>query len=150
MVYRYMEQRDLDAVCALEEMTFARPWSRDSLTKAFANTDNVYTVCAGDDGSIIAYCGIWGIGTEGEICNVAVHQDARGQGIGSALLQFSIEQCMQKGRCCFSLEVRKSNAPAIHLYEKYGFVVEGVRPGYYTLPTEDALIMWKRQGFSDT
>ena len=40
-----------------------------------------------------------------------------------------------------TLEVRKSNAPAIALYEKYGFQQAGLRPGYYQNPREDAVIM---------
>ena len=40
-----------------------------------------------------------------------------------------------------TLEVRKSNAPAIALYEKFGFQRAGLRPGYYQHPREDAVIM---------
>jgi ribosomal-protein-alanine N-acetyltransferase len=40
--------------------------------------------------------------------------------------------------------VRLSNTPAIRLYESLGFKGEGVRPGFYERPVEDALIMWKR------
>jgi len=39
------------------------------------------------------------------------------------------------------LEVRISNASAIHLYEKCGFVNVGVRKGFYEQPKEDAYIM---------
>jgi ribosomal-protein-alanine N-acetyltransferase len=43
----------------------------------------------------------------------------------------------------YTLEVRVSNAAAIHLYEKLGFESVGIRPNFYTKPKEDALIMWK-------
>ena len=43
-----------------------------------------------------------------------------------------------------TLEVRVSNAAAIHVYEKAGFVSEGIRPRFYEKPTEDAMILWKR------
>jgi len=44
---------------------------------------------------------------------------------------------------CLTLEVRASNAPAIRLYDKLGFVEVGSRPGYYHNPKEDALILRK-------
>ncbi len=43
-----------------------------------------------------------------------------------------------------SLEVREGNTAARNLYESYGFMQEAVRKSYYHNPTEDALIMWKR------
>lgn len=40
-----------------------------------------------------------------------------------------------------------SNAPAIALYEAYGFQKEAVRKNYWRMRTdEDALIYWKRSG----
>jgi ribosomal-protein-alanine N-acetyltransferase len=39
--------------------------------------------------------------------------------------------------------VRRSNVPALKLYEKFGFTVSGVRRGYYTHPDEDALVLWR-------
>jgi ribosomal-protein-alanine N-acetyltransferase len=42
-----------------------------------------------------------------------------------------------------TLEVRRSNLPAISLYERMGFELAGVRRNYYTNPDEDALILWK-------
>jgi ribosomal-protein-alanine N-acetyltransferase len=50
----------------------------------------------------------------------------------------------QNGLSFISLEVRESNSPAISLYEKFGFLVEGKRKNFYSVPTEDALIMTKR------
>ena len=50
----------------------------------------------------------------------------------------------QKGVTEFTLEVRVGNEYAIKLYEKAGFVSEGIRPGFYEDPKEDANIMWIR------
>ena len=48
------------------------------------------------------------------------------------------------GITAFTLEVRKSNQVAIHVYEKLGFVSVGIRPNFYEKPQEDAVIMWRR------
>ena len=40
-----------------------------------------------------------------------------------------------------TLEVRRSNAPALRLYEGAGFRLMGVRPNYYSQPVEDALVL---------
>lgn len=59
-----------------------------------------------------------------------------------------LSELLKRGKCmgieAFTLEVRKSNEAAIHLYEKAGFVTEGVRKNFYEKPVEDGLIMWKR------
>jgi ribosomal-protein-alanine N-acetyltransferase len=50
---------------------------------------------------------------------------------------------MEKDMIGLTLEVRQSNATAISLYEKHGFINDGIRKNYYSQPTEDGLIMWK-------
>ena len=60
------------------------------------------------------------------------------------MLKVLMEEGCKRGINAFTLEVRAGNAPAIHLYEKLGFVQEGIRPGFYERPKEDAIIMWKR------
>ena len=56
-----------------------------------------------------------------------------------------LEEGKARGIRAFTLEVRVENAGAIQLYEELGFRSEGVRKGFYDLPKEDALIMWKRE-----
>ena len=46
-----------------------------------------------------------------------------------------------KGAVCATLEVRASNAAAIHLYEDLGFVQSTVRKQYYPDNKEDAVVM---------
>ena len=81
---------------------------------------------------------------EGEISNVAVAEKFRRRGIGRKLMEYMLKEAPSFGIGDLTLEVRVSNAPAISLYESLGFHKEGVRPGFYEKPKEDALIMWKR------
>jgi len=55
-----------------------------------------------------------------------VHDDYRGRGAGGALLTAALDLADNwLGLRRVELEVYTDNAPAIHLYEKFGFVVEG-------------------------
>jgi ribosomal-protein-alanine N-acetyltransferase len=72
--------------------------------------------------------------------------DVRRTGIGSSLLEFVLKKGRELGARRATLEVRRSNEVARLLYERFGFSVAGVRPGYYSKPVEDALILWREDG----
>ena len=74
----------------------------------------------------------------------SVAADYRKKGIGRKMMEYMLERAKENGMGDCTLEVRVSNQPAIRLYESLGFKGEGVRPGFYDKPKEDALIMWKR------
>ncbi len=85
---------------------------------------------------------IWGLqifSGEGYVTNVAVLPEYRRRGIAQRLIFAEFENEMD----FITLEVRKSNTPAIRLYEKAGFENVGIRPHFYTSPDEDAVIMTK-------
>ncbi len=140
---RRMRDEDIEAVAALEEETFSMPWSADSFREMVRHPDAIYLVAI-DRGRLCGTCGLRNISGEGEITNVAVREEYRGSGLGQRLVSETMARAKESGVHAFTLEVRKSNAVAIHVYEKLGFRSEGVRPDFYEKPTEDAVIMWKR------
>ena len=93
---------------------------------------------------VVGYAGLWKIGDEGHITNVAVAPEQRRKSIGDMLVGALIEVTEEEGITSHTLEVRKSNIGAIRLYEKHGFKVEGERKAYYEDNGEDALIMWRK------
>ena len=99
-----------------------------------------FIVAEDEEGNILGYAGLHVILDEGYIDNVAVEPDARRHGVASALLEVLCRFGAAK-LAFLTLEVRASNAPAIALYEKYGFQRAGLRPKYYDKPREDAVIM---------
>ncbi len=140
---RPLTEEYVDQVCVLEEEAFSMPWHRESFMEMIANENACYLVAlVGEE--VVASCGLRHIVGEGEITNVVTKNTMRGQGIGRQILLKLLEEGTKMGAQAFTLEVRVSNAPAIHLYESLGFVSEGVRKNFYEDPTEDALIMWKR------
>lgn len=90
-------------------------------------------------------CGMTVLCQEGNIDNVVVAPAFRGRGVAQRMLQELLSIGEADGVEAFTLEVRVGNAPAIHVYEKLGFVSEGIRPGFYEKPVEDAMIMWRRR-----
>ena len=143
VVYRKMTAEDVPFISRLEEETFSMPWSADSFLEMISKEDARYYV-AEEDGRLLGGCGVLMIAGEGNITNVAIAPEARNRGIGTALLRHLMAEGAREGLTAYTLEVRVSNAAAIHVYEKLGFVSAGVRPGFYEKPVEDALIFWKR------
>lgn len=143
VVYRKMTAEDVPFISRLEEETFSMPWSADSFLEMIGKEDARYYV-AEEDGRLLGGCGVLMIAGEGNITNVAIAPEARNRGIGTALLRYLMAEGDREGLTAYTLEVRVSNAAAIHVYEKLGFVSAGVRPGFYEKPVEDALIFWKR------
>lgn len=140
MMFRRMKEDDLLQVCSIENETFSIPWSFKSFRDSFNKGLNLYFV-AEENNIILAYCGVWVVLDEGQINNIAVKKERQGQGIGSKLLRFLLEEGSKQGILYFSLEVRKSNERAIALYQNSGFEIKGQRPSFYDKPKEDALIM---------
>lgn len=143
IIYKKMTINDIEEVSNMEARCFSMPWSREAYIQALGCSDVVYVV-AKDGNRIVGSCGVRNILSEGEITNVMVDEPFRGQKISYPMLQTLLEEGKKLGITQFFLEVRAGNKPAVHLYEKCGFKVEGVRKNLYEMPREDGLVMWKR------
>jgi ribosomal-protein-alanine N-acetyltransferase len=77
---------------------------------------------------------------EAELLNIGVDPAARRRGVASALL----EALYRAARGDIFLEVAESNAAAMALYEKHGWVRIAVRRGYYEGGRINAVVMKKR------
>ena len=123
---------DLPALAALEQACFSHPWSENGLAETLQNGRSVF-LAAEREGEVLGYLGMEFVLDEGSITNVAVFPDALVTGL--------LHRAAAIGLATVTLEVRQSNAPAIALYHKHGFVPVGRRKNYYTAPTEDAILM---------
>lgn len=137
---RTMTEQDCANVAELEKQIFSLPWSEQGFRSAVLIPQNIFLV-AEEAGEICGYIGLYQSVDEGEITNVAVAPDKRNAGVGYKLMQAVLGMAKQQGITQIVLEVRVSNASAIHLYEKCGFVNCGIRKGFYDFPKEDAYIM---------
>lgn len=88
-------------------------------------------VAVGDDGTVIGWCDV----LPGRPDTVHAHEgklgiglvpEARGRGIGAELMRTTIDAARARGLTRIALTVWATNARAIALYERLGFVREGL------------------------
>jgi ribosomal-protein-alanine N-acetyltransferase len=136
---RPLRETDLSAVLAIEEASFASPWTRAAFVRELQSPHSRLTV-AECRGEVVGYVCCWDVVDEVQILDVAVHPDSRRQGIAALLLDSVLTVGRQRGAQSANLEVRRGNLPAIRLYQKFGFREVAVRRRYYA-DGEDALLM---------
>jgi len=80
---------------------------------------------------------------EAELLNICIDPKHQGQGLAATLMGHLINHASEKNNHEMFLEVRESNAPARHVYEKLGFNEIGRRKNYYPgkQGREDAILM---------
>lgn len=131
---------DIPAIDEIEQHSFKSPWSRQTfegeLLREWARLD-----VARHAGRIIAFCNYWLVTTELHILSIATHPDFRGKGVGAHVLGHVLDVARNTGCNLATLEVRRSNKPAIAMYERAGFKTVHVRARYYQDDGEDALVM---------
>lgn len=143
LIIREMTTDDIEKVSVIEEECFSMPWKPDDF-REMIERDNMTYVVLEIDGQVSGGAGLRCIVGDGEITNVAITKAFRGRGYSKPMLEALIKKGDELGCEAYTLEVRVSNEPAIRLYKSLGFAEEGIRPGFYEHPREDALIMWKR------
>lgn len=137
---REMQIDDLEQILPIEEANFSDPWTMNGFFSFLLREDALF-LTAEENGRILGYCGAILISPECDITNVCVESSARRRGIGKKLIETLKDHLRQKGIHTMHLEVRAGNQGAIALYQNLGFVQDGLRPGYYDHPTEDAILM---------
>lgn len=143
---RRMTMADVDAVYALDVLSFTLPWpSRSYRFEVNENPNSrpwVAEVLLPDGRWLLAAMTvIWVIIDEGHVGTFAVHPDFRRMGIGRRMMGVALQGLIAEGIEMVFLEVRRGNLAAQALYRQFGFEVEGVRSRYYQDNHEDALLM---------
>ncbi|MRG92674.1 ribosomal protein S18-alanine N-acetyltransferase [Polyangium spumosum] len=114
-----------------------RPWARVWVARGGE---------AGEAPRALGFLVAWHVVDELHVLNVATAPAVRRRGIGAVLVEAALAFAVESGVRLVLLEVRRSNEPAIRLYEKFGFSVSGVREKYYADNDEDALEMQRVLG----
>jgi ribosomal-protein-alanine N-acetyltransferase len=132
---------DLPQVIAIERRSFTSPWSLAMFVLEMSKPSGLSLAAADAEGRLAGYLILSRYDTVWHLMNVAVDPSRRRQGIARALLDEMIGRGGPEEE--YTLEVRTSNAPAIALYQRFGFLAAGTRPRYYRDTGEDAVIMWR-------
>lgn len=140
---RELREEDVARLAEIESESFSMPWSEQDFRNLLSHSYCRYVVAV-VDGELAGCSGFTNSCDVANIDNVVVAPEYRGKGVAQAMLRELLARGEEERVEAFTLEVRVSNAAAIHVYEKLGFVSEGIRPGFYEKPVEDANIMWKR------
>ena len=136
-----MNKSHISAVANIEKVCFASPWTEEGIAEELKNPLAHFLVAVGEE--VMGYIGVHEICGEGSITNVAVLPNFRCNGIGKALVSAAINGAKERNCEFITLEVRKSNFPAISLYSSLGFEQVGLRKNFYSSPNEDAVLMTK-------
>lgn len=143
LVIRQAEQADLLDVYRLERSTFPQPWPFSAF-ESFLGERGFLVAHVADAPGIVGYVvsdTTPNYGRDiGHVKDLAVHPDARGQGLGRTLLHRALEMLLLDGAALVKLEVRATNDAAISLYRSEGFEPLRRIPRYYA-DGEDAFVM---------
>lgn len=143
---RFMLSSHIPEVASIERICFSDPWSPKVLEDSLENSWNHFWVAQEEISEIIlGYAALSLIAGEGEIQRIAVLPAARRRGIARKLMEAMESFAKENQGEALTLEVRRGNEGARNLYKSCGFAEEAIRKGYYRRPTEDAVIMWKRE-----
>lgn len=136
-----LSEAHLPQIMEIEGKSHSAPWSEPSFRKELDHPHSEFVVAVKDN-HVIGYAGEWILADEAHVTTVAVDPDYRRQGLGQKLMEELLARAKDRGAVCSTLEVRVSNASAIALYEKLGYVRAATRKNYYPDNKEDAVVMW--------
>ncbi len=141
--YQPMTQGDVDEVLELEQSVYPMPWSRGNFLDALHCAYPAWVLRAAD-GQLLGYFLLMPIVDEVHLLNLAVRSSKQGLGLGHFMLEKAMACACGLGMASMLLEVRPSNARALALYARAGFLQVGLRKAYYPAveqQREDAIVM---------
>lgn len=143
---RKLHESDIDVLVEMEKNLFpGSPWPKEFFEYEVKENPYAEIYIYEEDGEIIGYIDFWITFEQAQVSNIAVKEECWNKGIGSALIEYAIDNAIEHNCENISLEVKESNEQAIHLYKKYGFEEVSKRKHYYE-NGEDALHMVKPIG----
>lgn len=123
---------DLVAVSHIEEESFPSPYPPDLFSKLLQDHGDSFFVAEDISGEVVGYCIASRERGLGHLISIAVLQEHRRKGLGTALLQFLTDYLVRKDVSELWLEVNVENKETIKLYERFGFAGVMILENYYS------------------
>ncbi len=144
-IIRQMTVEDMPAVMALEQAAFKNPWSPELLQRELQHEWSTILLVEEPKESgppeLLGLAIFWIVHDEVHVLNVATAPKHRRRGVARAVMDEVLARGKQRRCTLATLEVRRSNEPALQLYRAFGFRPVGIRPNYYVDEGEDAIVM---------
>jgi ribosomal-protein-alanine N-acetyltransferase len=136
---------DVDAAMAIAASLDEAPeWTRASYETALDRgrmPERVALVADWGEGRIAGFVVASVVLPEAEIESIAVERAFQRRGVARRLFEELVRGFRSLGVSEILLEVRASNQAALGFYREMGFEEAGRRPGYYSGPAEEAVLM---------
>lgn len=135
---RLATESDLDRILEIERLSFEKQWDYDKFKAALKDLFLVF-----EEKEILGFLSACYVelANQAIIMKIAVHPDHRGEGIGTRLIEVTLDM-LRKMKCTeVELHVEIVRTGAIKLYEKFGFKIMKVM--YADYEEEESFYMMK-------
>lgn len=140
MIISNMQKENIADVLDLEKKCFSKSWTQKEIMYEYETNDFSKQYVVVEKDKIIGYALVWELYDQAELVRIGMDPLFRKRGFSKACLLEAMRQAKKQGCVTMSLEVRVSNASALHLYETCGFQYVHTSKHHYE-DGEDAYIM---------
>ena len=124
---------DLPQLITIEKQVHPAPWTEAHFAAELTKPYSYFYVLTDDetDSRIAGYIVCWMMFDDCQILNLVVDLPFRGLGMAKLMIRKAIGLALNKNIKKVVLEVRKTNMPAIQLYQGLGFTITKILKGFY-------------------
>ena len=146
---RWMIRRDMRQVMAIEQASFAQPWTEEDFLLCLRPRNAIGMVHeprepTNEDDAIQGYV-VYELHKDRlHLLNLAVHPQYRRLDVGTAMIAKLVGKLSSHHRTRITVEVRESNLPALLFYKASGFTAGKVVRGAFKDTGEDGIRMTYR------
>ena len=137
--------QDVPRILEIFNESISPVWTQDTIQGELEKNDSLFLIavrCTEEPSPcVVGFAVLRQVGDDGELLQIATCTTARRKGVADKLMCNVLDYSTQMKYESIHLEVRTGNKAALGLYKKHGFRQVRVRPGYYSSPVEDAIVM---------